>query len=164
VSQPTHGKPKPVDPKPGTASGESEPTPASTPNDAALARAEVARSDTVLIHGVSDDGESFAVLRAREDRLEAGVVRKVKDGEPLHGELLRLTPRPESPLLCDVEVQYAPPRADTSATRASTSPEAELPPRAPQLKHGGPAQVATSSYRANWDVIWSKPVKPSQPN
>jgi len=25
-----------------------------------------------------------------------------------------------------------------------------------KLSHGGPAQVATPSYRANWDAIWSK--------
>lgn len=113
----------------------------------------------MLIHGVSEDGESFAVLRARDDRLEAGVVRKVKDGEPLHGELLRLTPRPESPLVCDVEVQYAPPGA-----AVSTHDVAADAPHAPKLKHGGPAQVATVSYRANWDAIWSKPVKAHQSN
>lgn len=112
----------------------------------------------MLIHGVSEDGESFAVLRARDDRLEAGVVRKVKDGESLHGELLRLTPRPESPLVCDVEVQYAPP-----AAAAVQDAEAGAT-HAPRLTHGGPAQVATSSYRANWDAIWSKPAKADQPN
>jgi hypothetical protein len=113
----------------------------------------------VLIHGVSEDGESFAVLRARDDRLEAGVMRKVKDGEPLHGELLRLTPRPESPLVCDVEVQYAPP-----SQVAATHDGAADVQQARKLTHGGPAQVATSSYRANWDAIWSKPVKANQPN
>jgi hypothetical protein len=126
---------------------------------ASPARSEATGTDTVLIHGVSEDGESFAVLRARDDRLEAGVLRKVKDGEPLHGELLRLTPRPESPLVCDVEVQYAPPSAAASSHDAAADA-----PHAPKLKHGGPAQVATVSYRANWDAIWSKPVKANQPN
>lgn len=96
--------------------------------------------DTVLIHGVSEDGEKLAVLRARDDRIEAGIVRKIKDGEPLHGELVRLTPRPEHPLLCDVEVTMPAPAA--------------APAR--KLGHGGPAQVATHSYRANWDAIWRK--------
>lgn len=110
----------------------------------------------MLIHGVSEDGENFAVLRAREDRLEAGIVRKVKDGEPLHGELLRLTPRPESPLLCDVQVEYAGPPA--------APPEGGEPPVG-KLSHGGPAQVATPSYRANWDAIWSRSTsKKSAPN
>lgn len=103
-------------------------------------------SDTVLIHSVSGDGETLGVLRAREDRVEAGVVRKVKDGEAIMGELVRLKPRPEFPLLCDVDVEVPSPSAKSSA-----------PP--PKLSHGGPAQVATASYRANWDAIWSKSKK-----
>ncbi|HEY6877923.1 MAG TPA: hypothetical protein VI299_07875 [Polyangiales bacterium] len=104
--------------------------------------------DTVLIHGVSEDGEKLAVLRAREDRLEAGIVSKLKEGEPVHGELVRLTPRPESPLLCDVSVELP------STQR----------PGAQRLSHGGPAQVATPDYRANWDAIWSKKKPSSQLN
>lgn len=111
---------------------------------------EAAKSDTVLIHGVSEDGQSLAVLRARDDRVEAGIVRKVKDGEPLMGELLRLKPRPELPLLCDVEVAMKAPSLPESAAR--------------KLSHGGPAQVATASYRANWDAIWSKKPKSSAAN
>lgn len=99
--------------------------------------------DTVLIHGVSEDGEKLAVLRAREDRVEAGIVSKLKEGEPVHGELVRLSPRPESPLLCDVKVEL---------------------PSAQRLSHGGPAQVATPDYRANWDAIWSKKRPSSQLN
>lgn len=102
---------------------------------------ESASSDTVLIHGVSSDGESLAVLRARNDRIEAGVVRKLKEGEPIMGELVRLKPRPESPLVCDVAVDLPSPLPSQAA--------------APRLSHGGPAQVATPSYRSNWDAIWS---------
>ena len=114
--------------------------------------------DTMLIHGVSEDGENLAVLRARNDRLEAGVVRRVKDGEPIMGELLRLTPRPESPLVCDVEVELAAPMTDAIASASS----GDRPPS--RLSHGGPAQVATPSYRQNWDAIWSKSKKPSALN
>jgi hypothetical protein len=103
--------------------------------------------DAILIHGVSEDGETMAVLRAREDRVEAGLVRPVKAGQPLRGELLKLTPRPEFPLLCDVEVQV--PEGVVNASGGSDAP-------AP-ARRGGPAQVATDSYRENWDAIWSKP-------
>jgi hypothetical protein len=151
VSQPTHGKPKPTDPQLGSGEASREPEAGAAP----------AVRDTVLIHGVSEDGASFAVLRAREDRLEAGIVRKVRDGEPLHGELLRLTPRPESPLLCDVEVQYAPPSARAAGASEDAAAAAS---RAPKLMHGGPAQVATPDYRTNWDAIWSRPHKSSAPN
>lgn len=122
----------------GDSSGKSDPKPVAPK-----------ASDTMLIHGVSSDGESLAVLRAREDRVEAGVVRKVKDGETVLGELVRLKPRADFPLLCDVEVDVPSPVSGSKS--------------APKLSHGGPAQVATDRYRANWDAIWSKPKK-SAPN
>jgi hypothetical protein len=105
------------------------------------------RNDALLIHSVSEDGETMAVLRAREDRVEAGLVRPVKAGQPLRGELLKLTPRPEFPLLCDVEVQV--PDGVINASGGSDAP-------APTGR-SGPAQVATDSYRENWDAIWRKP-------
>jgi hypothetical protein len=115
----------------------------------------------LLIHGVSQDGQNLAVLRARDDRIEAGIVRKVQDGEPLLGELVRLTPRPESPLLCDVQVEYAGPSAAASPPPGDRAAHA---PVGAKLTHGGPAQVATPDYRANWDAIWSKPGKRSDLN
>ena len=128
-----------------TSSGSRANLPAST------AQAEKKRGDVVLIQGVSEDGEALAVLRAREDRLEAGIVRSVKEGELGQGELVRLKPRPESPLICDVEVQL---------------PENALNARGGSDVHHGPAQVATQSYRDNWDAIWKKPAskKSSLPN
>ncbi len=103
----------------------------------------------MLIHGVSADGDSLAVLRAREDRVEAGIVRAVKEGEVGQGEIVRLTPRPECPLVCDVQVELP-----QSAVNAKGGSE-----RAGAQAHGktshGPAQVATASYRQNWDAIWS---------
>ena len=99
----------------------------------------------MLIHGVSEDGQNLAVLRARDGQLEAGVVRPAKAGQPIAGELVRLTPRADAPFVCDVAVEYAPP--------------AEA-----KLSHGGPAQVATRSYRQNWDAIWSDSRKKSAPN
>ena len=115
-----------------------------TPNDDS-APAESKATDTLLIHGVSDDGQALAVLRAREDRLEAGVVRPLKQGETVMGELVRLKPRPEFPLVCDVEVELPSPVQKRAASASD------------RLSHGGPAQVATPRYRENWDAIWAKP-------
>lgn len=112
--------------------------------------------DAILIHGVSQDGETMAVLRAREDRVEAGVLRAVKEGEPVgSGEVLKLTPRPEFPLLCDVEVQV--PAGAINATGGSDG-------AARESTRGRPAQVATDTYRENWDAIWRKPSKKSLAN
>ena len=121
------------------------------PEAPAKPKAKRAAKDVMLIHGVSEDGESMAVLRAREDRVEAGIIRTVKEGEiPSSGELLKLTPRPESPLVCDVETQV--PAGLINASGGSEG----------KTSHHGPAQVATPSYRNNWDRIWSRPK--SQPN
>src|SRR4051794_32557978 len=105
----------------------------------------------MLIQGISEDGEALAVLRARDDRVEAGIVRSVKEGELGQGELVKLKPRPETPLVCDVEVQV---------------PENAVNSKGVSDVHHGPAQVATRTYRANWDNIWKKPSgkKSSLPN
>jgi hypothetical protein len=99
--------------------------------------------DVVLIRGISEDGQAMAVLRARDNRVEAGVVRPVKEGESATGELVKLKPRADFPLLCDVEVEL--PEGTVNATGGSDCDS-----------RTGPAQVATPSYRANWDAIWSK--------
>ena len=113
---------------------------------------EAKGSDTVLIHGVSRDGQTMAVLRARDERIEAGIMSPLKEGEPIEGEVVRLAPRPEFPLLCDVKVEVP---AGTVNARGSRDSR--------QL--GRPAQVATASYRDNWDAIWAKgSAKKSLPN
>lgn len=104
----------------------------------------------VIIRGVSEDGESLAVLRARQDRVEAGIVRPVKEGELPTGELVTLSPRPEAPWVCDVETQL--PAGVINARGGSDG----------KRDHHGPAQIATPNYRNNWDRIWSP--RKSQPN
>jgi len=102
---------------------------------------EKPKPDVVLLGPPTTDGEGIHVLRAREDRIEAGEVRPVKDGAPIHGEIVQLTPREGAPQVCDVQVTYAPKK----------SPTATLPPRGK-----GPAQVATRGYRDRWDEIFGK--------
>jgi hypothetical protein len=108
----------------------------------------VADADVVLVHGVTPDGNGLQVIRQRKGRLEAGAVRSLRDGQPIHGEVVKLTPRPHFPLICDVEVQLpAPAAALTSGDVAAGADTA----------HRGPAQVASDLYRTNWDVIWRHP-------
>lgn len=102
--------------------------------------------DVVLLHSPTPDGEGVRVLRAREGRIEAGEVRPMKEGQPLHaGELVTLTPRNETPALCDVKVQYKAPNAAT--TTASSDASAAL-------SHKGPALVNSSAYRDRWEEIF----------
>ncbi len=93
--------------------------------------------DVVLIRGRLPDSPGLAVLRKRQDRIEAGAVLPLKAGQPIHGEVVRLTPRKEFPLLCDVQVDYAP----TAPVRPTSK---------------GPGQFATEQYRRNWDAIWQR--------
>jgi hypothetical protein len=104
---------------------------------AAKSEAETSDSeDVVLLAGQTEDGQGLRVLRKRKSRLEVGVVMPLVPGKPIVGEVVRLEPRKEMPLLCDVHVEYAPP--------AETRPTSK-----------GPAQVASARYRANWDNIFN---------
>jgi hypothetical protein len=114
-----------------------------------LKKAEPEGSDIALIHGKTADGEGLRIIRRRENRVELGAVRPLKEGAPIAGEVVTLTPRPDQPLLCDVKVEYAPSAANSDAPSAS--------------RHG-PAQVATDSYRENWDRIWPQKREPSLSN
>jgi hypothetical protein len=89
--------------------------------------------DVVLVYGRSEDGKEYGVLRQRGSEIEAGTMRPLDEGKPIHGEVVRLKPRQESPVLFDVEVAHD--------ARLST---------------GRPAKVASEQYRKGWESIWAK--------
>jgi hypothetical protein len=99
--------------------------------------------DIAFVHGVSEDGKRFDIVRARDNHIEVGSIQALEEGAPIHGEVVRLQQRPEFPLLYDVETQYSP-------ERQARPNERSLQPRK------GPAQVASENYRNNWALIWSK--------
>jgi hypothetical protein len=102
------------------------------------AAAETARpapvADIALVHGRTEQCE-LLVLRARRGGLEHGVLRPLRAGQPITGEVVKLSPHEDFPLLCDVETQF-----DPAAT--------------PAVSHKGPARVTSDSYRRNWESIW----------
>jgi hypothetical protein len=106
---------------------------------------EESRSDVALIHAVSEGG-TVHVIRRRGEHLEAGALSPVREGAPIHGELVSLKPRQGCPLLCDVQVHYKPPASESPAKPSARS----------SVRRKGPSQVATDSYRDNWDSIWSR--------
>lgn len=101
-----------------------------------------ATGDVALVCGVSEDGQGVDIIRKRGERLETGTVRRLQQGKPIHGEVVRLRPREKTPLICDIEVEL--PAASRAAPGAGS----------------GPAQVATESYRKNWDVVYGRSRKP----
>lgn len=101
--------------------------------------ARAAAEDVVLLGPPTADGGGVHVLRAREQRLEAGELRALEQGRPIRGEVVSLAPRKDNPRVCDVKESYTPPNADTSPAKAK-----------------GPAQVATKAYRDNWDEVFAR--------
>lgn len=115
------------------------------PSAGTAGRAEAATKaepDVAVVCGVSDDGQGLDIIRKRGERFEAGTVRRLEQGKPIHGEVVRLKPREHSPLVCDVEVEVPAPARSTPALTS------------------GPAQVATETYRKNWDAIYGAGRKP----
>jgi hypothetical protein len=107
------------------------------------------KEDVVFVHGPAEHGAGLRVIRKREDGIEVGEIRSVEEGRPLQGELVKLKPRREHERLFDVEVLVS---------------REELGQRPVALGHAGPAQVATDSYRANWEAIFGPHEKPDLPN
>jgi len=88
--------------------------------------------DVVLVYGRSDDGQGYDVLRQKGEEIQAGTMRPLVEGKPIHGEVVRLKPRNDSPVLFDVQVQHETPSS-----------------------LGRPAKVATERYRRGWESIWA---------
>ena len=51
------------------------------------------RGDVVLVYGRSEDGRAYDVLRQRGCEVEAGTMRPLDEGKPIHGEIVRLKGR-----------------------------------------------------------------------
>jgi hypothetical protein len=96
------------------------------------ADAAPAKTDVVLLGPPTADGDGVHVLRAREQRLEAGELRALREGKPITGEVVSLEPRADNPRVCDVTASYTP-----KATRGK-----------------GPPQIASSAYRSGWEEIF----------
>lgn len=90
-----------------------------------------------MLHSPHDDGQGYNVLRMRDGNVELGAIRNIREGSPIHGDVVSLTQRKENERLYNVETLVKTPR----------------PPEAP--RHG-PAQVATDTYRTNWENIFGK--------
>ena len=102
---------------------------------AACRRASRASADPREVQFEEVPGDIVSVVLAapvHENEVEAGTMRPLDEGKPIHGEIVRLKPREESPALFDVEVQHD--------ARPST---------------GRPAKVATDEYRKGWESIWA---------
>jgi hypothetical protein len=117
--------------------------------------------DVVLIHGVDPRRKELHVLRRRRDGVEAGVVRDVEEGRPIQGDLVKLKPWRDFPLVCDVETVLSTGETAAAPTTATgseaTASDAHAPAKAPaRAPHPGPARVATDAYRCGWDRVFGR--------
>jgi hypothetical protein len=104
--------------------------------------------DVVLLHARTDDNEGYRALRARDGQLEVAEIRPAKEGQPLAGELVKLKPRPDFPLLCDVEVLFRQEGDEPPGSEEAEEGEGGT------TGHEGPARVSSRSYRKNWDEVF----------
>lgn len=95
-------------------------------------------TDVAVILGGDSDRNELHVLRQRADTVEAGVVRPVVTGQPILGDIVKLKPRKDSPLVCDVEVVLEHPEPETRTAK----------------HRSGPTRVSTDAYRQGWDAIF----------
>ena len=92
--------------------------------------------DVLLVGGPTACGAGAEVLRFRDGRVEAGELRAIREGQPLHGELVQLRSRPEHERLFEVDVLVEGPKQTAAPTRK------------------GPAKISTDAYRSGWDAIF----------
>jgi hypothetical protein len=116
------------------------------------AAAKKPSKDVVLLGPPTADGAGLHVLRARDERLEAGELRAFEEGKPIVGEIVTLRPREDNARVCDVTDSYAPPPPATAAHADA------------QLGHKGPAKVASPAYREGWDEIFGAKKKTPPPS
>lgn len=129
--------------------------------------------DVVLLHSPNETGDGIRVVRKRQDTIELGELRPMREGQPIHGDVVRLTPREESALLFDCEVvlpsqtrKETPENKLPAPSASAAAPEpADEKKAAPKLPHKGPPRVTTDAYRGGWDAIFGKrPDKNNAPN
>lgn len=91
---------------------------------------------------VARDAEGVHILRRRSEEapLEAGLLRPMREGQPISGEVVTLTQRADVPLFYDVRTEFAGPEGGSEKAPGD----------------GRPPQVSTDAYRRGWDAVWGR--------
>ena len=102
--------------------------------------------DIALVWGKDGDGVHILRRRSEEAPIEAGLLRPMREGKPIDGEVVSLTQRDDHPMIYDVKSEFQGP--NTAFSGASVPGE--------RLSGDGPAQVASDAYRKGWDAVWGR--------
>ncbi len=125
---------------------------ASEPSETSATTVRETPRDLVFVEGTTEHGLSIVRLKSDADgepQIEVGELRPIREGQPLHGEVLKLTPRSENARLFDAEVLLPAPSALAAGGNATSDA-----PSNKALPHKGPARVTTEAFRTNWDGIF----------
>jgi len=102
---------------------------------------------------VARDADGVHILRRRSEEapLEAGLLRPMREGQPISGEVITLKQRADVPLFYDVKTEFGgPEEAEAPQVQPKAKGEAKLP------GEGRPAQVSSDAYRKGWDAVWGR--------
>ena len=95
--------------------------------------------DIAMVFGKDENGVHILRRRSEEAPIEAGLLRPMREGKPITGEVVSLTQRQDHPMVYDVRSEFG------------------APEQAPDRQPGdGPAQVASDAYRKGWDAVWGR--------
>lgn len=119
--------------------------------------------DVVFVQGPTEDGKALSIVRVAEDKVSIGELREMKEGQPIHGEVVKLSRRPEHERLYDVEVLARAAHAGAGRKEADTDAQSEeakglITPRK------GPSKVASDAYRSGWDLVFGRRAAKDQKN
>lgn len=85
-------------------------------------------------------GSARACIRHRPDHsIETGLAQPLKDGVPIHGEVVQIQPLEEAPGCYEV-------KDHCSVSRTQPSPKPAK----------GPAKVSSDQYRNGWERVYGK--------
>lgn len=95
--------------------------------------------DRAVILGELPEQKGVAILRQRSDDapVEAGVLRTVREGEPIVGELVSLTRTAADSPVCDVKVHV------------------DARPPVAEGRHKGPPRITSEAFRSGWDALFA---------
>jgi hypothetical protein len=127
---------------------------------------DIGDGDVALVCGKDAEGIYILRRRSQESPIEAGLLRPMREGRPIVGEVVSLKARADLPMVFDVKSEF------------STTPIAALPPsqdgenaeNAENTYEGGdrsdrtggrmpgdrPALVTNAAYRKGWDAVWGR--------
>lgn len=96
--------------------------------------------DIALVVGRDEEGVHILRRRSEEAPVEMGLLKPLREGKPISGEVITLKQREDVPIFYDVRSEYNGP----------AQPESREKPG------DGPAQVTTDAYRKGWDAVWGR--------